>query len=219
MRSQKPRRLRAQCLRPPVCLPACVSDQAEAPDGVDCNFKPILPEWRDYCTEVDRARRKAGTLQVRVVKGRQHRTGRTLANRQKPPLRETHHLLTGTICRPLVRILSDRRAEHPVHHRGGADASAGHRHRRLRPPHALDPPGTPAALLHAPAPLHRENRGRGAIGWPGTGIQVGSVRVRVRQRPRCNCPPGRVLNAPPPCVCSLSLYIASSQQSSGRPCP
>lgn len=38
--------------------------QTPVPDGVDCKFRPLLPGWRDYCDEIDRARQRAGTLQV-----------------------------------------------------------------------------------------------------------------------------------------------------------
>ncbi len=34
-----------------------------APDGVDCSFRPVLPEWESYCKEVNKARRTAGSLQ------------------------------------------------------------------------------------------------------------------------------------------------------------
>lgn len=33
------------------------------PDGADCAFRPVLPEWQDYCDAVDQARRRAGSLQ------------------------------------------------------------------------------------------------------------------------------------------------------------
>lgn len=36
---------------------------AEAPDEVDCSFRPVLPEWEEYCAEVNKARRTAGSLQ------------------------------------------------------------------------------------------------------------------------------------------------------------
>lgn len=43
----------------------CISvPQTPAPEGVDCNFRPLLPEWRPYCRDLDKARRMAGTLQV-----------------------------------------------------------------------------------------------------------------------------------------------------------
>jgi len=35
----------------------------KAPDKVDCSFRPVLPEWEDYCAEVNEARRTAGSLQ------------------------------------------------------------------------------------------------------------------------------------------------------------
>ncbi|KAM3575962.1 hypothetical protein VYU27_002147 [Nannochloropsis oceanica] len=35
----------------------------EIPKGVDCSFRPVLPEWEDYCAEVNKVRRTAGSLQ------------------------------------------------------------------------------------------------------------------------------------------------------------
>jgi hypothetical protein len=40
------------------------SKQIRPPAGVDCSFRPLLPEWQGYCGALERAREQAGTLQV-----------------------------------------------------------------------------------------------------------------------------------------------------------